>query len=119
MATTVGKTSFPKELGASETRILGSHVCPPSSEALKRTHQPRLSGLSRRSCHETPTTPSLLTATTGMKSSGPACCPRKARSSFTVTGLDHVFPLSVEYASKISTRPDLRSGHTAYSRSLN
>src|ERR1041385_332286 len=52
---------------SSETRTLGSHVSPPSTEALNLTVYPLLSSLSRRSYHVTPTTPRLFTATFGMK----------------------------------------------------
>src|ERR1051325_4871807 len=78
----------PNAVGASETFVLGSQVSPPSSEARKRSVQPRLSGDSRRSYHETPTTPFLLTATVGVMLSGPLVGSIAIRSSLMTTGGD-------------------------------
>src|SRR5689334_13600707 len=97
----------------SDTFTLGENVAPPSSDALNRTSQPRLSGCSRRSYHVTPTTPDWLTAISGMNwsvlSSGGLSLIQRAR--------DHVLPPSVDEAKKIWLCPDRRSGQTTYSRS--
>src|SRR5688572_6174115 len=54
-------------LDFSLTRTLAPHVLPPSGDAANRTSQPGSApAASRVSYHDTPTTPSLLTATAGM-----------------------------------------------------
>src|SRR5439155_20353001 len=106
-------SSLPKAVDASETFVLGSQVSPPSSDARKRMDQPRSSVASRRSYHDTPTTPSLLTMTFGVMLSGPFVGSSAGRSSLMTTGGDQVFPLSLEYASRISSRFERKSVHTA------
>src|ERR1051325_4182654 len=88
--------SFSPELGASETRTLGRNVSTPSSEAVKRMYHPILSGLSRRSYHITPTTPSRFTATTGRKASGPGPASFEGELSLTAVGFDQLLPRSFE-----------------------
>src|SRR6266496_235722 len=55
--------------GAAEILTLDKKVSPPSNDAENRGQYPRLSALSRRAYHMTPTTPAEFTATAGMKSS--------------------------------------------------
>src|SRR5213593_3162741 len=106
----IGHSSPPYALGADETGTLAGHVIPPSSEARKRTEYESPSVLPRRSYHVTATTPSLFTATAGFRWSTRRA--ESARSSLTPRGFDQVFPLSLEYASRTSARPERTSGQT-------
>src|SRR6266536_5445898 len=103
---------FSGSLGDSETRTLGNHVSPPSNDAAKRTKYPACPICSRRSYQVTPTTPYLFTATLGWMWFGPSPGSSGSLSSLTTIGFDHVFPLSDEYASRISYRPERPSVQT-------
>src|SRR5262249_11397083 len=83
-------TSFPPHaVACSVTFTLGVHVSPPSSEQRRRTFHPRSSLNSRRSYHATHATPSLLTATVGVRLSGPfSAAFLKVASSLTTIGFD-------------------------------
>src|SRR5439155_4530750 len=117
----VNHVSFPPHaVACSVTFTLGVHVSPPSSEQRIRTFHPRSSLNSRRSYHCTQATPSLFTATVGVRLSGPySAAFGPGRSSLTTMPLDQVRPLSLEYDIMISRRPLRKSLHATYKRSLN
>src|SRR5439155_10842722 len=117
----VNHVSFPPHaVACSVTFTLGVHVSPPSSEQRIRTFQPRSSLKSRRSYHWTQATPSLFTATVGVRLSGPYSAGfGPGRSSLTTRSVDQVRPLSLENEYMISSRPLRKSLHTTYKRSLN
>src|SRR5688572_25340577 len=81
--------------GFVDTRTLGAHVSPPSSDAEKRTYH-TLSSVSRPSFHIIPTTPAPFTATMGRRTFGPLPVSSRARSSLTTLAGVQVFPPSSE-----------------------